>query len=284
MKTLIDSLKQQFRKVFFDSISINRLERFRIIFPLFAILAFLNIPWANWADLPQCLWSPPGAGGWLLPHPLSFEVIKLCEGAFVLANLALAAGQWPRSAAALASVALGLLVSTANAVTFSDRSANPMILTYAILAATPNLGKLTHLNDKRWPIRLIQFNFFFTFFAAGVSKLARSGWRWTDAENLIAKWNWSGQYLNSNRMFEIQDYFHAQLENLHGFAGGVAALVVSLELGALVFFVVPALTPVGAILFALFQTTVFLTMYIPFTLFIPLYLAFLPLERLGSQS
>lgn len=281
MKKWIEFFDRQLERMFFGKTPQMRLEHFRAVFPIFAILSFLWVPWDHWADLPSCLWNPPGFTKLVMQSPPSLGIIYLGEIGFIVANLLLAFGRWPRIASGVAAAILGLLVGTVNAPLLYDRSANPMTLTYLILAATPELGRLTLSREKQWPIRLIQFNFFITFFAAGISKLARSGWSWTAADNLIAKWNWAGAHLSSNKLLPIQDYFHDQLSHLHGFAHEVAVAVLALEIGSLAFFLSPVSIIWGALVLALFQTTVFLTMYIPFSLFIPLYVVFLPLERLS---
>ncbi len=282
MNSFKEKIGHSFEKVFWGNMPAGRIAYFRMIFPLFTLAAFFGVPWQLYADMPTCLWDPPGISGFLLIEPVSKQGVLLLQAIFVIANIFLAVGIRPRIGAFAAAVALGALVGTMNAPLFNDRSSNPMILTYLVLAAAPGLNSTSNAREKQWPMRLIQFNFFFTFFAAGYSKLSRSGWDWTEGENLIAKWTWAGEFLISNKVLDIQDFFHGLLVHLHGVAEWIAIAVVGLELGSLAFFGISAASSWGAIVFGIFQISIFATMYIPFTLFLPLYLAFIPFERLKA--
>ena len=288
-------IKTWISNLFTAGASPSRLDGFRVIFPLFALIIFWRLPWELYADIPLCIWNPPGTAKHLFRGALSLSQIGVLRLVFLSSMIMLSVGFLSRMAALIAAISLYVIMGNALSAYYYDRSGNQLLLVLFILFLSPTLG--THFSIDRylfkrqpqalvesvWPIRLIQFLFFFTFFAAGASKLINSGLSWADSENIIAKWIWAGETFRTNIFFDLQNTTHSFMVQQRGWAAMAGPLVLILETGSLLFFIFNRWMTVGAIALGALQLGVFFIMFISFNLFIPMYLVFVPAEKIFAR-
>lgn len=291
----MNSIKNKLVHLFNFGASPYRLDSFRFAFSIFTLFMFLTLHWENYADIPDCVWAAPGTSKIFLNQSLSLHTIVLLKYTFIISILSLAFGFFSRISALMSAATLYLLLSNSISAFYYDRSGNQIVICLFVLSLSPTLGshfsvdrllfekKQFKSKDFIWPLRLIEFLFFSTFFVAGLSKILNSGLAWTDGENIMAKWIWAGTAFKSNTIFDLQNSTHLYMITQPILAKLAGPFVLLLELSSLLFFISKKQW-VGAVLFALFQISVFFTMFISFNLFIPLYAVFIPWERFIAKS
>ncbi len=275
----------------------SRLNYFRFFFALSCLYYYWSIPWEFYADVPPHLWRPPGLGRLLIPFSLNINSIRLVAGLFKLSLLSLSVGFISRFSAFLCVIFSLVLFGSYHSAFYFDHSANAVILTLMILTLSPTLGcnfsvdqvisKLRNNNFKVgegvWPQYLIRFIFFSTFFAAGISKLVKSGWDWTDGQNMKSILLFAESAFRNQKLYEFQDTFHNFIYRTDWVTSSLGLITVAIELFCLPFFLYRKNSLFGVWLLFALQTGIFLTLYFSFSFFSPMYLIFIPWEALLSR-
>lgn len=287
------SFRQRFISLWNSGAEPWRLDCFRIAFALSCLALFSRIvPYLS-AGMPDCMWNPPGLAEYFLPTPLSIKTIKLLSYFFAGALLFLALGIFSRLSALLSGCLAFVLLGTSHAAHFFNTSGNSLIFVFFILAAAPSLGSSLSVDrirkgpqsypdsEKIWPQRLIHFLFFFLFFAAGLSKILASN-GWADSENLIAILKWTRAYYGPGSIDPVRDWIHHFLISSPNLAHVLGIAVIAVELSAAFFFFTNKYRNKGVLLLLSLHVGIILTMYFTYILIFPLYLIFVPWERIVS--
>ena len=271
----------------------KRLDLFRIAFSLACLSLIRSLIPESAADLPACMWNPPGLAHFFLPQPLTLETIKFLGIALAGGLVLLTLGLFSRISALACGCLSFVLLGTSHAAYFFNTSGNSLVLVFFILSASPSLGSTFSLaslyktseiypnSDKIWPQRLIQFLFFFLFFAAGMSKILAFN-HWADSENLIAILKWTRANYGPAATGSIRDSFHHFLVSSPTLLHLVGFMTIATELSAGAFFFARRSKFIGVLIILGLHLGIMFTMYFGYILICPLYLIFVPWERLPN--
>lgn len=268
----------------------RRLDFFRIFFSMACLLTISKFAAFSAADLPDCMWAPPGIAAWLLPNPLSLAALKALKVCFAISLVLLALGIFSRLAALASGFFVVALLGTYHAALFYDPSGNITVIIFFILAAAPTLGSSLSVDslwrkkqdfidsDYIWPQRLIQFLFFFIYFAAGLSKVLAFN-NWPAAENIIAILKWTRQNFGAGGDGGFRDILHHYIISSPAMAHAIGIVTILFEIMVGIFFFFPKRAYIGALFVAIFHLGIVTTMYFTFALFLPVHLIFIPWEK-----
>ncbi|CAN5459012.1 hypothetical protein BH10BDE1_BH10BDE1_07850 [soil metagenome] len=282
-----------FRSIWNEGAPPTRLDFFRIAFSLACLALIRSLIPDSSADLPNCMWNPPGLAHFLLPQPLTLEVINFLAIAFAVGLVLLTLGLFSRISAFACGCLSFVLLGTSHAAYFFNTSGNSLVLVFFVLSASPSLGSTLSLarlwnisevysdSDRIWPQRLIQFLFFFLFFAAGMSKILAFN-HWADSENLTAILRWTRANYGPATTGSLRDSFHHFLVTSPALLNAIGFMTIATELSAGAFFFVRRFRIAGVLIILGLHLGIMYTMYFGYILICPLYLIFVPWERLWS--
>jgi hypothetical protein len=288
------------RKVWNEGAEPSRFDLFRITFGASCLCLAPKFFASSAADIPDCMWDPPGFGKWLLQEPISMDHLVLTKWIFITSIVLLMSGVYSRLASFVAGVCCFVLLGSQHAAYFYDTSGNATLLTFFVLSASPALGQHFNLanriknrfkrepsksqiyfdeSDSIWPQRLVHFLFFFIFFAAGLSKLLAFN-NWPEPENLKAMLEWSRINYGTGGPDPFRDHLHHFLINSPLALGLLGHLTIVIELISIIFFFWHRLRPIGVLMVLGLHLGIISTMYFKYALIVPLYMIFIPWEKL----
>lgn len=277
----------------------SRLDLFRFVFSLVCLWLYSSVPWDFYGHIPECAWNPPGPAKVLFPKPINTETLLFLPPVFLTSLAFLSIGLFTRIAAWTCAISFFILFTPMNAEIYAEHSTNAVMLTFFILALSPTLGSQYSLDslmginrsasshefeDSIWPVRLIQFLFFVMFFAAGVSKLVQTGPEWASAQNIQKILDYTSATLKPFMWYSWQSDLHSWVRNSDVLLSAVGVGTLVIELGALFFFCNQRWQILGLLLISSLQLGIFLVTNITFGYFYPMYLIFIPWERLFSKA
>jgi len=283
----------------FPSGSDLSLGYFRIFFFLTFYLVFADTDYfLAWQNVPRELWSGQGLTEWLKPLLIAAPI----EPLFWIWRIALVfacVGFFTRTSSFTVFVASFVLIAHAQSFGYFTRLFMPALWALLFLMWAPTGHRMSidslirnRLNIKKspsvssqdygWPFVFLRVLFCVVFFQAGLSKLINGGWDWLSGESLqnrmIHAFVWP-----FNPYDRILMDWNRELFSSRALCSLAAIGSVALELLCPLALWNRRLRGPLILSLAFFQIVVRFTIFVNFSGYVPLYLAWVPWERLCSH-
>ena len=194
----IDRMRSAWRRFWFEPASANELGICRCLFFTGVFICNVAAPSHHWGHVPKIFYHRIGLFALLQLPLLSAKTLQTMEVIWYVTLLLAAAGACARSASLIAALLGAYLLGLPNS---SGKVGHGDQLTVLIMLMMPlcrcgdgfSLDRLFAQRrgnhsvpdspDYRWPIRMVWVLMSCVFFAAGVTKLRRSGVDWIMSDN-----------------------------------------------------------------------------------------------------
>ena len=222
-----------------------------------------------WRTMPRRVYgNPPRLLGRVQLPALTEGQFLLAGGLFVAGLLGATVGILPQFFLLVALIAYFFYFNPIMPLAYIQRKTNLIPIVLLILLLSPGLSQPLAQPTPLWPLWLVKAALAQLYLSAGVQKLRRSGWQWSDGYSLQA-------YL-------VEHYLWADtpaawwLAQRLWLCRWISRLTLIFEVSVVLILVFPALTPLYVVGGLLFHLATGLTMRIHYLIYLgPVYLVFM---------